>query len=189
MRFKSFKIGIIKEKPDGEDTAEADDTSAVQITETEEPLNNKDEDLQETEQPSGELADTANDPEKHEDTPPRPHGPLGELLVEPEDDLTYDDTDVGTLLDDADEEVKVVKIGAESTAPAEEPKVVEAGAGADAPAEAEIETSDSLSNLFDDEDEEENPLAALINSLPDVTTQELLDDLEEIQGIINDQQR
>jgi hypothetical protein len=197
MRFKSFKsfnIGKFIGKPDGEDTAEVSETPAAQIAEIEEPLNNKAEDLKETVHPSGELADTANNSEEHENTPPQPHGPLGELLVEPEDELTFNDTDVSALLENGDEEVTVVKLGAEASAPAEEPKAVEAGVGADAPPEAEKEpiqeeASDSLHNLFSDEEEEENPLANLINSLPDVTTQELIDDLEEIQGIINEQQR
>ena len=200
MRIKGFKIGKIgklKEKPE-EDTAGAGDTSDAQIAETEEPLNNKTEDLAETEQPSEELADTVKKSEELEDTPPKPHGPLGELSIEPRDQLQELDEDVNadTLLGEDHEEIQVVEVGAgaEATAPAEELKVVEVTAEANAPAEEEKkpvkeEASDSLSNLFNDEDVEENPLANLINSLPDVTTQELLDDLEEIQGIISEQQR
>ena len=43
-----------------------------------------------------------------------------------------------------------------------------------------------LKNLFSTDEEEENPLASLINTLPDVTVQELLDDLAEIQRIIKE---
>jgi hypothetical protein len=194
MRLKGFKIGKSKEKPE-EDTAVAGDTPAAQTVEMEEQLNNKTEDLAKTQQPSGELADTAKDSEKDEDTSPQPHGPLGELSIEPQDQLQEldEEIDTDTLLGDADEEVKVVKIGGGAAAPAEEAKVVEVGAGAAAPAEdkkepTKEEGSDSLTNFFGDEEEDENPLANLINSLPDVTTQELLDDLQEIEGIIHDQQ-
>jgi hypothetical protein len=70
-------------------------------------------------------------------------------------------------------------------------KIVEVGAGAAAPAEAEKEPakeeeSDSLNSLFSQEDDEENPLAALINSLPDVTVEELLADLQEIKEVIQE---
>jgi hypothetical protein len=57
------------------------------------------------------------------------------------------------------------------------------------PAVTDTKGDDSLSNLFNQDEEEENPLAALINSLPDVSAQELLDDLQEIKDIIRDGQR
>ena len=52
--------------------------------------------------------------------------------------------------------------------------------------EAKPDDADSLNNLFSSEEEEENPLAGLINSLPDVTARELMDDLAEIQRIIKE---
>ena len=60
--------------------------------------------------------------------------------------------------------------------------------------EAEKEPStekedDSINSLFNQEDDEVNPLANLINSLPDVTAQELLDDLGEIKEIIREWER
>ena len=42
----------------------------------------------------------------------------------------------------------------------------------------------SLANLFSQEEEEENPLASLINALPNVAASELMDDLQEIRDII-----
>ncbi len=51
------------------------------------------------------------------------------------------------------------------------------------------DSSDSLGDLFDDEEEEENPLANLIKSLPDVSAQEIIDDLNEIKGIIKEWQK
>jgi len=139
-----------------------------------------------------------NNAKELENTPPQPHGPLDELSVEPRDQLQELDEEVDTdaLLGEDHEEIQVVEVGAGAgaAAPAEELKVVEVTAEANAPAEeknkpVKEEASDSLSNLFNDEDEEENPLANLINSVPDVTAQELLDDLEELQGIISEQQR
>jgi len=77
----------------------------------------------------------------------------------------------------------------------EEIKVVEVSTGSAAPPEGEKEAkvadidSDSINNLFSDDEEEENPLANLIKSLPDVTAEELIDDLNEIKGIIKEWQR
>jgi hypothetical protein len=51
------------------------------------------------------------------------------------------------------------------------------------------DSDDSLNGLFTDEEEEENPLANLIRSLPDVSAQEIIDDLNEIKGIIKEWQK
>ena len=48
---------------------------------------------------------------------------------------------------------------------------------------------DSLNNLFSDEDEEENPLASLIKSLPDVTANELLNEAREVSVIVQEWRR
>jgi len=50
-------------------------------------------------------------------------------------------------------------------------------------------SKDSLSSLFAQDEEEENPLAGLMHSLPEVDTQELLEDIKEIKGIIEDWQK
>lgn len=178
MRFKSFKIiGKLKEKPD-RDTAEVSDALTTPIAGLEEQVDNKTKEPEATEQELKELSDTAKDSEEDKDAPPQPHGPLSELSVEPGDELIDKETALGTLFGEADEQVKVV----------------EAAAGAAAPAEAEKqpateEESDSLDSLFSQEEDEVNPLANLINSLPDVTAQELLDDLQEIKEIIREWQQ
>jgi len=187
--LKSFKIGKSNGKPD-KDTAEAGDTLTAQIADMEEQVNNKTKELEATEQELKELSDTAKvseESEEDEDTPPQPHGPLDELTVTPEDEL-LDIDDIGALLGEADEGLKVVEVTAGADAPDEGLKVVEVAAGADAPAEAEKE-DDSINSLFNQEDDEVNPLANLINSLPDVTAQELLDDLGEIKEIIREWER
>ena len=51
------------------------------------------------------------------------------------------------------------------------------------------EESDSLSDLFSDDEEEENPLASLITSLPDVTATELLEDMKEVQVLLREWQQ
>jgi hypothetical protein len=48
---------------------------------------------------------------------------------------------------------------------------------------------DSLNALFTSDDEEENPLAGLMRSLPDVAASELLDDIKEIRDIMEDWQK
>ena len=177
MIFKGFKIGKSKEKPD-RDTSEAGDTTTAQAAEMEEQINNRTKDLEEAEQQIKKLTDTANGSEEAEEAPPQPHGPLSELTVEPEDELTDKDADAGTLLEEAEEEVKVVEVGNGAAAPAEAEKEP-----------AKVEGNNSLSDLFSQDDEEENPLASLISSMPDVTAQELLDDLQEIKGIIKEWQQ
>lgn len=189
MRFKGFKIGKIgksKEKPE-EDTVEAGDTTAAQMT--------KAEDLKETAQQAEGISDASNKSEEAGEATPQPHGPLGELTVEPEDELLDLDAKADTISssEEADEEVKVVEVGTEAAATAEEVKVVEAGTEAAATAKAGTEPKqegegDALTNLFSDDDEEVNPLANLINTLPEVTLQELLDDLQEINEIIREGQ-
>ena len=177
MRFKSFKIGKSKEKPD-KDTAEVSDALATPIAVLEEQVDNKTEELEATEQEPKELSDTTKDSEADKDAPPQPHGPLSELSVEPGDELIDEETDTGTLFEEADEQVKVVEAEAEAAAPAEAEKQP-----------ATEEESDSLDSLFSEEEDEVNPLANLINSLPDVAAQELLDDLQEIKEIIREWQQ
>jgi hypothetical protein len=48
------------------------------------------------------------------------------------------------------------------------------------------DSNDSLDSLFSQDEEEVNPLANLINSLPDVSAQEIIDDLNEIKRIIKE---
>ena len=50
------------------------------------------------------------------------------------------------------------------------------------------EESDSISDLFSDEEEEENPLAGLITSMPDVAAKELLEEIKEVQVLLREWQ-
>jgi hypothetical protein len=183
MRFKNFQIGKAKEKR--RDTEEYD-TIATQIASLQEQVNNKTKELEVTRQQLKELSNTVPDIDVDKEPPPQPHGPLGELTIEAEDKQENEETDAVTSLEEVDGEVPVVEVIKTPAAAATEAGKKEAPAEEKAP-EKQAE-DDSLANLFSQEDEEANPLAALINSLPDVTPQELLDDLQEIKEIIKEQQ-
>jgi len=181
MRIMNFKIGKSKKKTE-KDGAETEGTTAEQIVETEEKINGRTKDLKETAQQSQELSDESASPKEGEDTSAGPHEPLDELTIEPEDKLAkVDDIEEDTeALEEGGEEIKVVEVSAGSTAPPpegeKEVKVDDVG-------------GDSINSLFSDDEDEENPLANLIKSLPDVTAEELIDDLNEIKGIIKEWQQ
>jgi hypothetical protein len=181
MKFKGFKIGKSKEK-NGDENATAGGATVTQIAELEEHLNGQTDNLKQTEKKLKKLSGKVGDTENTEDVIAKPHGPIGELSVEPEDDLAIEastaDEDVDVVPEESDEKVKLVEVTAETTTPppAEKEEKVEA-------------TGDSLDKLFSDDEEEENPLASLIRSLPDVDVNELIDDLKEIKDIIKDWQK
>ena len=81
MRLGIFKIGKSKEVPD-RDAAAVDDSNTRQVADH---INKRTKNLKAAEQQLIELSDTANDPEKEEDATPRPHKPLAELTIEPEE--------------------------------------------------------------------------------------------------------
>jgi len=153
-------------------------------------------------------------PAEGEDIPAGPHAPLDELSIEPEDKLAEVDDyepDLGepgeaikvveviggdSPKPEGESDIKVEDIGGDSPKPEGESDVKVEDIGGDSPkpegeTEAKVEDlgGDSINNLFSDEEDEENPLANLIKSLPDVTANELLDDLNEIQGIIKEWQK
>lgn len=209
MRFKSFKMGNPNKKPE-EDKAEPDDATVTKVAGIEEKINNKIKDLEKTEQQLKGLSEVSKDPEEGDDALPKPHGPLSELTVETGDELLDEDTkeDIGNLLDETDEEVTIVEVStkaakatetektsSETVNPAEteELNTETAQVAEENEPKQEVETepekeddSNSFNNLFSSEEEEVNPLANLINSLPDVTVHELLDDLQEINEIMQE---
>ncbi len=178
MRIKGFKLGRSKDKPEDKNSA-AEDNTTEQIAEMEEKINGRTKNLKETTQELQELSDESSTSGEEEVIPAGPHGPLDELTIAP-DELSggADDFDLEVdSLDEDGEEIKVVEVG--SGTPPEGAK------------EAEVEDIgvDSISNLFSDDEEEENPLANLIKALPDVPASELIDDLNEIKGIIKEWQQ
>jgi len=197
MRFKAFQnlpIGKSRDKKK-KDNPEAEDSPTPEIAEIKDKLKGKTGDAEKAGKKLPEFSSQTGIILEPDDIPVRPHGPAAELSVEPEDLQN----DAGLTLDELDddnsiipgEEVKISEISAEkvATAPKEVPTAAAAAAEEVKPEEQEEtkpDENDSLNNLFSEEEEEENPLAALINSLPDVTVQELMDDLEEIQRIIKE---
>jgi hypothetical protein len=188
MRFKGIRLGKSKEESE-EEIIEVDKATASQITEINEHISNRTKNLEETTQRLQELSEMLNDDDDEEERP-RPHGPLKELSVEPEDKMM--DIDMDTKSDDdlfeaSADEVQLVEVGevtAEQAQPAKDANPEEK------PAEAAAESEeDSFSNLFGMEEEESNPLSTLINSLPDVSAQELMDDIQEIKNIIKDNRK
>ena len=194
MRFKALKIGKNKEEPE-EGIIETSETTVDQIAEMEEEINNKTKDLEETTSKLQELSETVNETDDEEK--PKPHGPLSELSIEPEDKMMDIDLDINADASPPEEtgdDINLVEVGPETAAPAE-PK-------AETDTEPEVSTEDkpeislggdgdddSFNNLFSTDEEEVNPLVNLISSLPDVTAQELADDLKEIKEIIQEWQK
>ena len=82
MKFKNFQIQIGKKQENPENgTDEDSDVMVNQIASLEEQVNGKTRELEETEQQLKELSGTVQEAE--EESPPQPHGPIGELTVEP----------------------------------------------------------------------------------------------------------
>lgn len=181
MIFKGLKFGKlldnIKEKK------RSSDDTIKPIAQLEEQLKDRTKNLKQTEQKLMNLSGKVDDIAEIEVNNIRPHGPIEELSIEPEDALNGVDSDEevedpNANLEEDEEEVKLVETSAES-----EPA---------SPAENKTKSnydSESLKALFANVDEEENPLASLINSLPEITIDELEEDLKEIKDIIRDWQQ
>jgi hypothetical protein len=128
----------------------------------------------------------------------RPHAPLQELSLDAETNITE-----GTLeepLDSAippEEEGEPVKLAeiqinpeASVPPPPPPPPPPPAPIGKDTSKKADpLDLGASIGNIFNDLEEEENPLRNLIKVLPDVAATELIDDLKEINDIIKDWQK
>jgi len=181
MLFKGLKFGKKKDKEKGK--SPTDGAASAHMTELEEQLKNRTDGLAQTEKKLKRLSDKVNGfKEMDVATEEHPHGPIGELSIEPVDALSGVDADEpqddAAKLKEAPEDINLN--GAEP-----EPK-------SSSPAEEKAKTNldaESLKALFTSKDEEENPLASLISSLPDITIDELMDDLGEIKGIIRDWQK
>jgi hypothetical protein len=178
MIFKSFKFGKSKDK--GKGKLPAGDATATQIAELEEHLNDRTDNLKQTEKKLKRLSGKVSNLAEIEVTPIQPHGPIGELSIEPEDTLegVDEEENTGATLEEGVEDVKLVEVPAES----------EPSPSAEKERKNDLD-GDSLKALFTSEEEEENPLANLIHSLPDVTIDELTEDLKEIKDIIKDWQK
>jgi len=180
MIFKGFKFGKSKDNRKGK--SESGDDTATHIAELEEQLKDRTNNLKQTEKKLMRLSEKVNDIVEIEVTPVKPHGPIKELSIGPEDTLDDADLDEGVIA------------GAALEKGVDDIKLVEASVKSEPAPSTEKGTksnydSDSLKALFTSEENEENPLANLINSLPEVTIDELEEDLKEIKDIIRDWQK
>jgi hypothetical protein len=192
MKFSTFKFGKSNDKGKEKGKASAIDTKATQIAELEGQLNDRTDDLKQTEKKLKKLSSKVDDISGIE--PVRPHGPIGELSIESGDPFAPDDPieaeNIDTIPKEGVEDIKLVEVKPEAE---KEPEPTLIPASAPAPAAEKVQKSDSigdsLKDLFLTDEEEENLLANLIYSLPEVTTDELEEDLKEIKNIIKDWQK
>ncbi|OGO23566.1 MAG: hypothetical protein A2144_14720 [Chloroflexi bacterium RBG_16_50_9] len=183
MRFKSFTIG----KPKDKGTIKHGAAAGKQINDLEEQVSQRTRELEDVQRKLKELSATKQASKDEEVISAQPHKPLGELTIEPEAKSAEKEADNDTSPEEISEEVQVIKIKAEDTPKPIPPTAPESALTNEAkkgtPGGGE---DDSLSNLFSQEEENINPLAALIANLPDVSAQELLDDLHQINEIIKE---
>ena len=206
--FDKFSLGSLIEKRKKSKPA-AEDGQAVEITEIKVRKNGK---VNNTDKAAGQLKIPA--PEAivalaSDVVPVRPHGPAAELTLEAEDLQAGDHVTLDEVGSDKlarlEEEAKIAGVSAQKAAASRAAPSATAAPQAAAPAAAATvtaaapaapekedkkednkEDADSLNKLFSTQEDEENPLASLINSLPDVSVRELMDDLAEIQRIIKE---
>jgi hypothetical protein len=180
MFFKGLNFGKKKDTEKGKPPA--NDTTATHIAELEEQLKDRTDGLVQTEKKLKRLSDKVNSLGEIDVAPELPHGPIGELAIEPVDALVGVDTDeeenTKADLEKEPEDENIVEVEREAKPQSREDRVVKSNLDAD-----------SLKALFTSEEKEVNPLVSLINSLPDITIDELMDDLKEIKGIIRDWQK
>jgi hypothetical protein len=174
MRFKSFKSFTLG-KPKGAPEIHGRASSQAEQITIMKKINGHTRDHEEMTDKIQELAGVSAEEEGA-----GPHAPLGELSVEPGDEGEAEVAEifVPESEDKGQEDVKVVEMGMNEK-PAAESK----------PAAGPGDAGNPLSGLFTDEEEEENPLANLIKSLPDYTTHEIVEDLNEIKRIIHEWRR
>ncbi len=178
MLFKGFKFGKSK---DGGKEKPAGDNKTAHIAGMEEHLKDRTNNLMQTEKKLKRLSNKVSDIAPTDVPSVQPHGPIEELTLVPEninDEAEPNEKITGAALEENVEDDKLIEAQTESEAPVP----VEKGKKTDLDA-------DSLRALFTHEEEEENPLVNLINSLPDISVDELTEDLKEIKDIIRDWQK
>jgi hypothetical protein len=184
--FKGLKLGKSRKKTE-KDEAEEANTATAEVTEEEKATSGDGNPEPAAGESQGQPGDT-DDGEKR----PGPHGPLGELSVEPGEDLDDIDSPENVAGDNPPEEnaetVNLVEIKPDTDTPAgDENTGQESEAEEEKKEEGKSEDSDdSFNSLFADNEEEDNPLASLIESLPDVTASEIISDIAELREIMKE---
>jgi hypothetical protein len=126
----------------------------------------------------------------------QPHPPLQELSLEAEAEAAAAEGEVLLSADPnapAEEEgepIKLVEVQPSVPVASAAPPPPTPAAVKEAPKKNDpMDLGASISNIFTNVDDEENPLSNLIKSLPEVAASELIDDLKEINDIIKDWQK
>lgn len=179
MLFKGLKFGKKKDKEKGK--APAVDAAVTPMAELEEQLKDRTNSLAQTENKLKKLSDESSGVEI-DVLSEHPHGPIDELSIEPTDSLSGVDTDEPEDIEANHEKEQV------DDSLIEQDPVPKKSFNSEGAAKTNLD-ADSLKALFTSQIEDENPLTSLINSLPDVSIDELMDDLKEIKDIIRDWQR
>jgi len=155
------------EKP-GEGTAESEETLVKQISGLEDMVNKRTRELEDAKVQLSQLSTVAEgtDGTKEEaqvdELFTQPNQPAGESSVPAEEEKPDGEKEPNALLTETEKKGEE-KSGSEGE-------------------------SDMLSDIFSQEDEEENPLAGLITTLPDVAAAELLDEAKEIEKMMQEWQ-
>jgi hypothetical protein len=127
--------------------------------------------------------------------PVQPHAPLQELSLEPDAETAAAEgmaaQEGAAFAEEEGAPIKLVEVKpavpAAAAAPLPLPPLDLKPA---APKKNDpMDISASISNIFTDAEDEDNPLINLIRSLPEVAATELIDDLKEINDIIKDWQK
>ena len=161
-----------------EDDDEAGSPIVNQVTSLEELVNKRTRDLDDAREQLKQLSDSTEGLEEKDEVEVEveelfttPNQPKGESSDQPKAEQAGEEKEALPEKDDA--EPKVPENEQKNESDEEQGKEGE---------------GDSLSDLFSQEEEIENPLAGLISSLPDVTARELLDEVQEIKVMLSEWQ-
>jgi len=180
MLFKGLKFS--KKKNNEKGKPPGDNIAVTHMAEMEEELKDRTDGLAQAEKKLKALSDKVNVLGETEVIPEHHLKPIEELSIEPVDSLIGVDTDeqgdIDAKIEEEPEDANPVEAALESKSSLKTEKTAKSSMDAD-----------SLKALFTSEEEEENPLSSLINSLPDISIDELMDDLKEIKDIIRDWQK
>jgi len=205
MRLKNFKglpLGKLKEK-EAESGVVIEGPTAEQLSEMQKKLNGRKKDLEAATRQIQDLV-SISEMDIDDDEPIGPHGPIQELTLE---DIPEEDEDILAPPEDMNENEPAVhtmkiKTSVSADVPEEDLELKEMmdtslqegtdseteGSNEAEKQEGETDLSNSFGDRFEDDEDDENPLAALIKNMPDVSVQELIDDIDEIKGIIKEWQ-
>jgi len=133
------------------------------------------------------LQDTGED-----DTPARANAPIQELSLDEVNEEGGPDVipaeETFETGEDETDSIKLVEVQADATIP-ETPPAAAPASVVENKDEEKLDINASISKIFNNIEDEENPLANLVKALPDVAASELIDDLKEINDIIRDWQK